>query len=232
MRCRRLPITALLLLSSLSICLAQYSDSQLYRAYLERDMRVWADYIASVDASQATAEERLRLLNYQYGYTAYAISIKQENARQLLDLYKANLEDLRHAMPEATYWAYKAGASSYELSLNRWQFAKYSKQIYADINHALSADPNNPLALTMKGNVEFYSPVGSKHEALLYYEKADSLYHAQGLPPYLWNVRAVQLTLVKCLEKTKGREVAMKRGAEFLSEEPDFHELETLLHAQ
>lgn len=214
-----------LLLLGPSTCLAQYSDQQLYRAYLNRDMHVWEAYLTSTDFAKAPLDEQIRYLNYQYGYVAYAISIKQDNARQLLTDFETNLETLHGQLPEATYLAYKASTHSYELSLNHWQFAKLSKLIYSEVSRAMSADAGNPLAQTMKGNVEFYSPIGSKHDALRHYQAADSLYHAQGAFPYLWNVRAVQLTLVQSIEKTQSREAAIVKCREILAEEPEFSTL-------
>lgn len=226
-------IRAILLIISMIMfgsgtCFGQYSDQQLYRAYLNRDMHVWEAYLTSTDFAQAPLDEQLRYLNYQYGYVAYAISIKQDNARRLLTDFEANLETLHGQLPEATYLAYKASTHSYELSLNHWQFAKLSKLIYSEANRALSADSGNPLAQTMKGNVEFYSPLGSKHDALRHYQAADSLYHAQGASPYLWNVRAVQLTLVQSIEKTQSSEAAVRKCREILAEEPDFLTLKEL----
>lgn len=226
-------IRAILLIISMIMfgsgtCFGQYSDQQLYRAYLNRDIHVWEAYLTSTDFAQAPLDEQLRYLNYQYGYVAYAISIKQDNARRLLTDFEANLETLRPQLPEAAYFAYKASTHSYELSLNHWQFAKLSKLIYSEVSRALSADAGNPLAQTMKGNVEFYSPIGSKHDALRHYQAADSLYHAQGASPYLWNVRAVQLTLVQSIEKTQSSEAAVRKCREILAEEPDFLTLKEL----
>lgn len=220
-------IRAILLIISMIMfgsgtCFGQYSDQQLYRAYLNRDMHVWEAYLTSTDFAQAPLNEQLRYLNYQYGYVAYAISIKQDNARQLLDDYEANLKALHGQILEAEYMAYLAGASSYELSLNHWLFGKYGRQIYSEVNRALTLDKDNPLVQTMKGNVEFYSPLGSKRDALKHYQAADSLYHTQGTSPYLWNVRAVQLTLVQCIEKTQSREAAIVKSREILVEEPAF----------
>lgn len=214
-------IINILLLGS-GICFAQYSDRQLYYAYLNRDMVPWAEYIASVDTAQAGIAERLRLLNYQYGYAAYAVSAKQPDARLVLDRFEANLNSLHGNMPEAEYLAYRAGANSYELSLNRWLFGKYSKDIYRDVKRAMTLDPDNPLVQTMKGNVEFYSPVGNKKEALRCFLTADSLYRAQGASPYLWNVRAVQATIVQCIEKTRSREEAISMCYDLLRQEPAF----------
>lgn len=226
-------IRAILLIISMIMfgsgtCFGQYSDQQLYRAYLNRDMHVWEAYLTSTDFAKAPLDEQIRYLNYQYGYVAYAISIKQDNARQLLTDFEANLETLHPQLPEAAYFAYKASTHSYELSLNHWQFAKLSKLIYSEVSRAMSADAGNPLAQTMKGNVEFYSPIGSKHDALRHYQAADSLYHAQGASPYLWNVRAVQLTLVQSIEKTQSSEAAVRKCREILAEEPDFLTLKEL----
>lgn len=217
----KLLIFNLLLLGS-STCFAQYSDRQLYRAYLTRDMKVWEDYLANTDFANASVEEQKRYINYQYGYVAYAISQKQGNARELLDQFEANLRLLQPNIPQSTYLAYKASTDSYELSLNHWLLAKYGKQIYSEIDKAVSLAPDDPLALTMKGNVEFYGPMGSKHEALKHYRKADSLYHAQPSDMYLWNMRAVQLTLVQCIEKTEGVQAAIQCCNDILAEEPDF----------
>ncbi len=218
-----LPFIGILCLSCSSICFAQYSDKQLYDAYLVRDMEVWERYIASVDVDTASVEERVRLLNYEYGYVAYSISQGHANARVLLDKFESNLEALRDVLPEATYLAYRCGMNSYELSLNKVRLAKYGKRIYSEIERAMSLNPHDPLVLAMKGNVEFYSPLGDKTVALECYQRADSVYHARHTSHYLWNVRAVQMTLVQCLEKTGQHKAAIDKCHELLREEPNFH---------
>ena len=222
MRRSNLLILILLLLGS-RLCMAQFSDQELYAAYLQRDMTVWQKYLASVDFDKASVDEQKRYLNYEYGYVAYAVSNKQDNARKLLDTFEKNLETLKPHLAKSTYLAYQASTNSYELSLNRWQFGKYSKLIFNEIDKALSANPNDPLAQTMKGNVEFYSPFGSKQNALKCYQAADSIYHAKTIPAYMqWNVRAVQLTLVQCIEKTSDRQAAIAKSKQVLAEEPNF----------
>lgn len=212
----------LLLLMGSRACFAQFSDSQLYQAYLHRDMDMWEQYILSVDTATADTAERVRLLNYQYGYVAYSLSREQPEATLFLHMFRDNLAALHGQLPESTYLAYLSGLYSYELSLNRWQFAKYSRKIFSCINRALQLDPNDPLAQTMKGNTEFYNPMGSKSAALRCYLKADSIYHTQPQTACLWNVRAAQVTLVQCLEKTGQRQAAIRKCHELLQEEPDF----------
>lgn len=216
-------LIGILCLSCSGICFAQYSDKQLYDAYLVRDMGVWERYIASVDVDTASVDERIRLLNYEYGYVAYSISQEHSDARALLDKFEKNLESLRDVLPEATYMAYRCGTSSYELSLNKVRLAKYGKRIYSEIDRAMSLDPHDPLVLTMKGNVEFYGPFGDKTLALACYQQADSVYHARHTSHYLWNVRAAQMTLVQCLEKTGQHQAAIDKCHELLREEPNFH---------
>lgn len=212
----------LLLLVSSGVCFAQFPDSQLYQAYLQRDMDTWERYILSVDTATAGIAERVRLLNYQYGYVAYSLSQEQPDAARFLNMFRDNLAALHGRIPESAYLAYLSGLYSYELSMNRWQFAKYSRKIFSSINRAVQLDPDDPLAQTMKGNTEFYNPMGSKSAALRCYLKADSIYHTQPQSAYLWNVRAVQVTIVQCLEKTGQRQAAIRKCRELLQEEPDF----------
>ena len=56
------------------ICQAQYTNHQLYQAYLKRDMTIWQQYIASAKWEELNNEEQKQLLNYEYGFAAYVLS--------------------------------------------------------------------------------------------------------------------------------------------------------------
>lgn len=202
------------------ICLAQYSNHQLYQAYLTRDMSVWQQYIAQTEWERLTDEEQKQLLNYEYGYTAYCISLEDSVAVEMINRYEKHLHASRGKISDAEYCAYLSGLYSYKLALDKSRLFKYSQGIFDNIKQAMELDPNNPFVLSMQGNVEFYSPFGSKKKALDYYLQADSLYHQVPQWQELWNVRAVQMTIVQSLAKMNKKEDAKHYCEKFLLEEP------------
>jgi predicted Zn-dependent protease len=112
---------------------------------------------------------------------------------------------------------------------------KYAKGIFSNIQRAMELNANDPFVLSMQGNVEFYSPFGSKKAALEYFQKADSLYGVAGADYERWNRRAVQMTYIQCLSKQRRKEEAIALCAELLAEEPNnvnFQQLLEELHAR
>ena len=107
--------------------------------------------------------------------------------------------------------------SSYCLSLNRWKFATYASRAIEFSNKAVQTDENNPLALSLKGNVEFYSPAmfgGSKKKALEYFQKAINAFEEKNLVNNNWNYVATMLCYAQAYdkqgEKKKAKEVCQK----------------------
>lgn len=204
-----------------SICHAQYSNHQLYEAYLTRDMRIWQQYIVSANWDSLKVEEKKQLVNYEYGFTAYILGQDQEEARKHISLFEQHLNALKHQLPQAQYYAYLSSVYTYKLGLDKKHLMKYASGIFDNIKRAMELDDEDPLVLSMQGNVEFYSPFGSKKKALEYYLKADSIYHQMPNTAELWNVRAVQMTIVQCLAKMNRAEDAKQQCMQFLEEEPD-----------
>ena len=212
-----------------SMCQAQYSNHQLYQAYITRDMSVWQQYINSADWENLDTEQRKQLLNYEYGYSAYILGINVEEGKQCLQRFASHLEMMKSELPEERYCAYLASVQSYRLALDKGQLMKYAKRVFSNIQRAMEINPNDPFVLSMQGNVEFYSPFGSKKEALVYYQKADSLYGVAGADYERWNRRAVQMTYILCLHKLRREEEAKKLCEELLAEEPNNVNLQQLL---
>ena len=212
-----------------SMCQAQYSNHQLYQAYITRDMIVWQQYINSADWENLDTEQRKQLLNYEYGYSAYILGINVEEGKQCIQRFASHLEMMKSELPEERYCAYLASVQSYRLALDKGQLMKYAKRVFSNIQRAMEINPNDPFVLSMQGNVEFYSPFGSKKEALVYYQKADSLYGVAGADYERWNRRAVQMTYILCLHKLRREEEAKKLCEELLAEEPNNVNLQQLL---
>jgi len=202
------------------ICQAQYTNHQLYQAYLKRDMTIWQQYIASAKWEELNNEEQKQLLNYEYGFAAYVLSHDVSNAKEVLKQYEDHLLASKGKIPDAEYHAYLSGLYSYKLSLDKSHLFKYSNGIFDNIKRAMKLDSNNPFVLSMQGNVEFYSPFGNKKDALAYYQQADSIYRQMPEAKELWNVRAVQMTIVQCLAKLNRAEDAKQQCEQYLKEEP------------
>lgn len=212
-----------------SICHAQYSNHQLYQAYLTRDMNIWQQYIVSTHWDSLKVEEKKQLVNYEYGFTAYILGQDQEEARKHISLFEQHLNALKHQLPQAQYYAYLSCVYTYKLGLDKKHLMKYASGIFDNIKRAMELDDEDPLVLSMQGNVEFYSPFGNKKKALEYYQKSNTLYHQMPDAKELWNVRAVQMTIVQCLAKMNRAEEAKQQCELFLKEEPNCLIFQTLM---
>ena len=211
------------------LCHAQYSNHQLYQAYLVRDMRVWQEYIANAEWDSLSIEEQKQLLNYEYGFTAYMLGQDEKKAREQLALYEKHLQALKDHLPKAKYYAYLSSIDTYKLGLDKKHLMKYASGIYEKIKLAMEANKNDALACSMQGNIEFYSPFGNKKKALEYFQKADSLYINEGKEYEKWNRCAVRLALVQCLIKLDRKEEAKSLCETYIAEEPQFELMKQLL---
>jgi len=211
------------------MCYAQYSNCQLYEAYITRDMSVWEHYIDSADWDSLDTEQRKQLLNYEYGFSAYMLGIDVEKGKKLIQRFATHLEAIKGELQEERYCAYLASVYTYQLALNKNQLVKYAKRIFSNIERAMELNPNDPFVLSMQGNVEFYSPFGNKKTALGYYQKADSLYGIAGADYERWNRRAVQLTYIQCLDKQRRSDEAIALCEKLLAEEPNNVNFQQLL---
>ena len=213
-----------------SIAFGQYSNHDLYQAYLKRDMQPWQQYIASAQWDEMNDEEQKQLLNYEYGFAAYYVShVGGDGAEELLSTYENHIHACKAKISDAEYHAHLSGLNSYKLSLDKTQLLKYSRGIFDNIKQAAELQPDNPFVLSMLGNVEFYSPFGNKKKALEYYQKSNTLYHQMPDARELWNVRAVQMTIVQCLAKMNRAEEAKQQCELFLKEEPNCLIFQTLM---
>ena len=172
------------------LCRAQYSNHQLYLAYLEQDMSVWEAYIASTEWSDLTVEEKKQLLNYEYGFTAYALAYETQKAGDILSRYEMHVRDAQSILSKAEYLTHMAAISTYRFSLEKK--LRYATSIYNYIKQAAEEDDDNPFVVEIMGNVEYYSPFGTKKKALQYFQQADSLYTVRGKEYHQWNLQAVR----------------------------------------
>lgn len=164
-------------------------------------MSVWEEYIVSAKWEALSLDEQKQLLNYVYGFTAYMLTVNTDKAREFVALFEKHLEELKPKLPAARYHAYLASVYTYKLALDKKSFIKYAKNIFANVDRAMELDNQDPLVLSMKGNVEFYSPMGSKKKALEFFQEADKLYSSKGTEYEQWNHRTVEMNIEMCKEK-------------------------------
>ncbi len=216
-------LTLLLLVSINGI--AQHTDEQLYNAYLRNDMSVWEDYVTKAEWSVLSLEEKERLLNYEYGYVAVAIGEGHPKAENYLNIFEQHLKEVQPEIALATHSTYASAVAAYKISFNKFKMIYYGKQAISLAASAVEQDSLNPLAMTLKANVDFYCPKafgGDKKRALKYLLRAEQLYQEQALTQYNWNYRALQLCIAQCYEKSGNKAKAIEKCQSILAEEPEF----------
>lgn len=210
---------------SLSLSAKTYSEEALYKCFLDDNKDLWKEYITSANWQQCSNKERQRLLNYEYGYIAYAISVKDADSKKLLNNFNLHLEEMAGKMAESTRLTYLSAASSYALSLNKWTAARNAPRTFSYADQALEADPHNPIALTLRGSIYFYCPKtfgGNKQLALDYMQQAEERFRQRGDTVNNWNYRSAQMIVAQCLEKTGRKDAAIAKCRSILREEPNF----------
>ncbi|MCQ2345621.1 MAG: hypothetical protein MJZ82_02510 [Paludibacteraceae bacterium] len=215
-----------LVLASMSMAGAEYSDKQLYEGYLTNDFSLWTAYINNTDWSTLNTEERMRYINYEYGYVPFMADQKNPNARRYLDQYKAHLEEEKCHMTEAQYTAYLCAANAYEYLLDKKKLFSAGLQSFKLAKKAVELDDNNPIGLLLKANVNFHAPKGfggNKEEALRLFLKAEKIMRQEGTWRYLWNYPALQLCIAQCYEELGEKEKAISKCESILQEHPKFN---------
>ncbi len=214
----------LMLIVSLS-CYAQYSDKELYEAYLTSDLSLWQEYINSTDWESLSKEEKKRMLNYQYGFTANVLSQDKDTAKRHLQLFEEHVNDAAEWLSPSSLACYRSAYAAYKIKLGDWRVFSLAKQTFCYADEAVEIDSLNPLALTLKANVDMYAPKafgGNKEQALHYFLLAEKQYRERGLTLNNWNFRALQLCIAQCYEKTGDKEQAIAKCYAILAEEPNY----------
>jgi tetratricopeptide (TPR) repeat protein len=174
--------TLILFLMIIATAGAEASNrAEIYSAYISGDMAQWKSVIDRMEASKSRNNAfLLELVNYQYGYIAWAIGVKQNSeARRYLNLAEANLALLeRNRYKLSMVNAYKSAFYGYRIGLNVLQAPFIGPKSVESANLAMELDPSNPFGYIQYGNSQYYMPAmfgGSKEEAIKYYLKAEEL---------------------------------------------------------
>ncbi len=215
----------ILLLCTSVYCSAQYTDKELYNAYLTTDLTLWQEYITNTPWESLTQYEKERMLNYQYGFVANSLSGEKHEAQAHLDLFTQHTAAMENQLSPSSLACYRSAAAAYQVKIGTWKVLRLALQSLEDAALAVQLDSLNPLALTLKGNVDMYCPQtfgGDKERALHFFQLAEQRYRELDRTANNWNYRALQLCIAQCHEKTGEKEQAINKCREILQEEPNF----------
>lgn len=204
----------------------QYSDEQLFRAYLASDMQTWKEYIDHACFDSLTTEEQQRLVYYEYGYAAALLDVSKKAAKPYIRQFGEHLQAMAGVLPEVLEHVYTAAWHTYELAVTSRKIVMHGRQIFEHAEQAVATDSDYPLAWSLLANVHFYAPRamgGSKRLAMREYERADSLYavdstaHEQD-----WTWVAQMVNLAQCYDKLGMKDNALRQAEAIPQRWPDF----------
>lgn len=230
---KRLSILSVLLLCA-TFLMAQYSDNELFAAYLRNDMAAWKSYIDSRDWTQLSRSEQTRLIGYEYGFVAFQLDEDKKITDPALRLgpqylaqFRNHVSQLKPYLSESVYCCYWSSVNAYDFLLHS-SHLKSGMQSYQLAKRAVETDPANPLAHALYGSVLFYAPKmfgGNKSEAYKHFLQAEQLFQNMSpaeLQPLQWNYAVIEMYLAQCLDKTQSREAAIQKCHQILELFPDF----------
>jgi len=221
---RKLLIFLLLFVAGLAY--GQFSDEQLYKAYMQSDLRLWGQYIDAQDWNKLSHQERKRLINYEYGYIpVLADQQRMDEAAQYLKQYNQHLSAEQKYLSQADYIAYVSASHAYAYLLDKSLILSEGMQSFKTAKQAVEADPKNVIAMTLKGNVDFYAPKifgGNKQKAVEMFLEAEKIMEQDPQYRYLWNLPAMQLSIAQCYEKLGNMDAALRQVNKVLARHPDF----------
>lgn len=214
----------ILILSFISLSVAaQFTDKDLYDAYLRQDISLWDEFIETADFESMTVRQQLRFLNYEYGYVAAAIGAQADDAEKHLAAFEKHIDEA--TLSESFRYTYQSAAAAYAITFNKSKFVALGTKTIRYANRAVELDSLNPYALSLKANTCFYAPKvagGDKQKALHYFLRAEQLFRETNCTTYNWNYRVAQLCVAQCYEKLGQLYSAIAQCEAILAEEPNF----------
>jgi len=170
----------LLLVYTFSFALAS-NRSEIYQAYLSKDMGKWKQIIDRMEKETPKTDAfLLELINYQYGYIGWCLGTdRKKEAEKYLDSVEKNaylLEDTSYKLSYVN--AYKAAFYGFRMGLAFYKAPILGPKSLACCKMAMQLDKTNPFGFLQYGNALYYQPKllgGSKTLALTYYLKAEKL---------------------------------------------------------
>ncbi len=228
---------AILLLFAAAMSLLSDNRERIYDCFISDNMGEWKKIIDEIDKqSQMTNQQRLELVNYQYGYIAWCMGKKKYKlAEQYLEKAESNLtylENKKYSL--STLCVYRSIFYGYRVGISRWQAPFLASKIVDYSKQAAKLDSNNWFAYMQLGNVDFYTPTfmgGSKSNALKLYLKAEKLLESNKSNLINnWNYLNLLTVIGNTYLELKNYSLAKKYYDKALSIEPNFYWIKVELY--
>jgi len=174
----------LLLLSGL--VRGQDYQSRIYHAYLQKQMGTWKEVMEEMESvyrENPDMELLYDLIEAEYGYTAYCISVKRRReAREVLDRAMDHINlFMELEVDNPKIHSLHGAFFGFRFFLEPFRALKNRKHSLEANQKAIDLGPNEPQAWMGKANIDYYTPAilgGSKKRAVPLYEKAVWLYES------------------------------------------------------
>lgn len=228
----------IILFSGIFTCYSQTDYKKtIYDAYIRGNMSQWETVIKQMEAENLSLQQKLDLLNYYYGYTAYLIgNDKSKQANVYIEKGEKLADELLKEYPEnAAANAYKGSFISFKIALNKLKAVTLGPQSMKYINKANKLDSGDVQALADKGNMLFYAPGmfgGNKEEAIQYFEKAIRMIEKNEDTKNNWFYLNLLTLLAQHYEKLDKKQEAVSVYEKILQIEPDFKWVRDELYPQ
>lgn len=220
---------------------AEDTSKIIYKCYVEKDMSTWKAKIDSLqnekEVGHLSIASQWQLLEYQYGYIAWAISKKKTMKREAddyLEVAKENLSDMVQLSGKTSLSnAYNAAFVAYEIGITPFKAPFIGLKCMKYGETAVKQDSTNYFALIQYGNIMNYMPKafgGSKDKALVYYKKAREIMRKdEVLYKENWLYMNLILTIADIYKNKKDYETTKQYYLEAQELEPGYKFVEELM---
>lgn len=222
----------LLIVTMLMLVSAQagvVDHDKMFEAYLKGDLQTWKSELTKYTSTKnLTFDDKCEIANYLYGYIGFIVDGKgkKDEVEGWLKIFDSYIElMIKNSKTESMGHLYKAGSAGMKAKLYKGKLVSYGVNTLKELDKALEVDPNNPIAIGLKGNTKFYAPGilgGSKTKALSYYAKAIKMLQANCPKVYRWNLWALKLCVVEAYVGLGEDEKAKNYYEQVMRAEPRF----------
>ncbi len=163
----------------------------IYDTYIGGDIDKWIVIINEMEKKTNTADQKLELISYYYGYIGHLIRNKNYEKAEIF-IPKGEMlinSTLKEQPNNPTLHAHKASFIGFRISLNKLKAFTLGSESDENLEIALKTDPNNVQALVDKGNSLFHMPAifgGDKVEAMKLFIKAMKIMEQTGKTDQNW----------------------------------------------
>ena len=227
---KKITLTALLLIASLKAFCSIVDHDVMYHAFLNNKMEVWKTELTKYTSTPTlSVDDKLEICNYLYGYVATLLPEADKNKQEIngwIEIWEQYLADIKKASDKDAYvYVYRSTINVNKSKVKPGGMMVWGPRSFSELKRALTADPNNPIAISVKGNMLFYMPSfvgGDKREAIKWFENALTRLSESNDKTYRWNQCAIALCIAQAYETLGNKQKAIEVCTAELQREPNY----------